>query len=216
MTEAFGLACALIHTGFEADGFKRKMDISGFHGLRFETIVSAHSYSLCWIHLIWGTLDREKLLNKTAAARVSKYLDNYAEDKGIYMKINYVNADHVHALIDLPTAFPIEELMQLLKGSSSHWINVKDIMTGKFAWWQRLWGVLCLRIERGSGRTIYCTSGRTSSHAPVRRGIARVHRPSRATVEGGGKPLKRLWSGRCLITGLKAGVNERNIRSCRH
>jgi len=50
------------------------------------------------------------------------------------MKINYVNADHVHALVDLPTAFSIEELMQLLKGSSSHWINANDIMTGKFAW----------------------------------------------------------------------------------
>jgi hypothetical protein len=50
------------------------------------------------------------------------------------MKINYVNADHVHALVDLPTAFSIGELMQLLKGSSSHWINANDIMTGKFAW----------------------------------------------------------------------------------
>jgi hypothetical protein len=32
-------------------------------------------------------------------------LDNYAEDKGIYMKINYVNADHVHALVDLSDRF---------------------------------------------------------------------------------------------------------------
>ena len=50
------------------------------------------------------------------------------------MKINYVNADHVHALVDLPTAVSIEELIQLLKGSSSHWISSHDIVTGKFAW----------------------------------------------------------------------------------
>ena len=50
------------------------------------------------------------------------------------MKINYVNADHVHALVDLPTASSIQELIQLLKGSSSHWINANDIVTGKFAW----------------------------------------------------------------------------------
>jgi REP element-mobilizing transposase RayT len=50
------------------------------------------------------------------------------------MKINYVNADHVHALIDLPTGLSIEELMQLLKGSSSHWINANNVLTGKFAW----------------------------------------------------------------------------------
>jgi REP element-mobilizing transposase RayT len=66
-------------------------------------VMSLHSYSRCWLHLIWGTLNREKLLPKEAAARVSRYLTEYAEGKGFYMKINYVNADHVHALIDLPT-----------------------------------------------------------------------------------------------------------------
>jgi REP element-mobilizing transposase RayT len=96
--------------------------------------MSAHSYSRCWIHLIWGTLDRAKVLNKAPAKRVSRYLDDYAESKGVYVKINYVNADHVHALVDLPTPFSIEKLMQLLKGSSSHWINSNDIITGKFAW----------------------------------------------------------------------------------
>ena len=96
--------------------------------------MSVHSYSRCWVHLIWGTLDREKLLNKIAAARVSRYLAEYAEKEGIYMKINYVNADHVHALVDLPTALSIEKAMQLLKGSSSHWVNSKNLITGKFAW----------------------------------------------------------------------------------
>ena len=96
--------------------------------------MSVHSYSRIWIHLIWGTLDQERLLNKTAAARISCYLTEHAQEKGIYMKINHVNADHVHALIDLPTSLSIEELMQLLKGSSSHWINANNIITGKFAW----------------------------------------------------------------------------------
>ena len=50
------------------------------------------------------------------------------------MKINFVNADHVHALIDLPTNLSIEELIQLLKGSSSHWVNANNILRGKFAW----------------------------------------------------------------------------------
>jgi putative transposase len=96
--------------------------------------MSVHSYSRCWLHLIWGTLNRQRLLNKAAAARVSPALTEYAESKGIYMKINHVNADHVHALVDLPTGLSIEELVQLLKGSSSHWINSNDLITGKFAW----------------------------------------------------------------------------------
>jgi putative transposase len=96
--------------------------------------MSVHSYSRCWIHLIWGTLNREKLLNKEAAARLSRHHAEYADTKGVYMKINYINADHVHALIDLPTNMSIEELVQLLKGSSSHWVNANCILPGKFAW----------------------------------------------------------------------------------
>lgn len=50
------------------------------------------------------------------------------------MKINFVNPDHVHALIDLPTSLSIEEVVQLLKGSSSHWVNEQNLVPGKFGW----------------------------------------------------------------------------------
>jgi putative transposase len=96
--------------------------------------MSVHSYSRCWVHLIWATLKRERLINKKAAASVSRYLEEYADKEGIYLKINYVNPDHVHALIDLPTRFSIERVVQLLKGSSSHWVNSSELVTGKFTW----------------------------------------------------------------------------------
>jgi len=50
------------------------------------------------------------------------------------MKLNYVNADHVHALVDLPTHLRIEEMMQLFKGSSSYWLNTSKLLKAKFAW----------------------------------------------------------------------------------
>ena len=50
------------------------------------------------------------------------------------MKINFFNADHTHALIDLPTNLTIEQVIQLLNGSSSHWINQKRLVKGRFAW----------------------------------------------------------------------------------
>ncbi len=96
--------------------------------------MSLHSFSRCWLHLTWATLHRQRLLPKPAAAKVSAHLHEYAESKGIYMKINYVNPEHTHALIDLPTKYSIEEVMKLLKGASSHWINANRIINGKFAW----------------------------------------------------------------------------------
>jgi REP element-mobilizing transposase RayT len=96
--------------------------------------MSTHAYSRCWLHLIWGTLRRERMLFPEAAAKVSQFLSDYARGKDIYMKINFVNPDHVHALVDLPTGQTIEQVVKLLKGASSHWINEQNLVPGKFAW----------------------------------------------------------------------------------
>ncbi len=96
--------------------------------------MSTHSYTRCWLHLIWETLRRELMLDKRAAARASVNLSEYSYEKGIYMKINYFNAEHAHALIDLPTNLTIEQVIQLLKDGSSHWINQNHLVKGRFAW----------------------------------------------------------------------------------
>ena len=96
--------------------------------------MSLHSYSRAWLHLVWATLERRPLITTSAAVKLSCYLTQYAAEKGIYMRINYVNPEHVHALIDLPTNLCIEDAMQLLKGGSSHWINENNLLADKFGW----------------------------------------------------------------------------------
>ena len=156
--------------------------------------MSLHSYSRCWIHLIWGTLNREKLLNKNAAERASRYLNEYARTKDIYMKINYVNTDHVHALVDLPTGLSVEELMQLLKGSSSHWINENNLVPGKFAWGR---GYAAFSVSESNVDQVVAYIAGQEEHHHVR------------SCGGSGKPLKRLCGLRGRAdTGLKAGVKE--------
>lgn len=84
--------------------------------------------------MIWATLNRERMLPPAAAIKVSNFLSEYAKEKGIYMKINFVNPDHVHALIDLPTNLTMEDVAKLFKGASSHWINESDLINGRFGW----------------------------------------------------------------------------------
>jgi len=74
------------------------------------------------------------MLTRPAAAKASRFLTKYAVEKSIYMKINYCNPEHVHTLIDLPTSKSIEEVVKLLKGSSSHWINENRLLRGRFSW----------------------------------------------------------------------------------
>jgi putative transposase len=89
--------------------------------------------------LTWATLERRPLLSKDASAKLSCHMHDYAKSKSIFMKINFVNPDHVHALIDLPTSKAIDDLLQLLKGESSRWVNEQNPVPGKFAW-QRGYG----------------------------------------------------------------------------
>jgi putative transposase len=98
-----------------------------------------HSYTRCWLHLVWATIERRPLLPKPAATKLSAHLHDYANEKGIYMKINFVNADHAHVLLDLPASKAIDEVVQLLKGESSHWVNESNLIPGKFGW-QRGYG----------------------------------------------------------------------------
>ncbi len=95
--------------------------------------MSVRSYSKIWLHLIWGTHNHEKtLVDKELRKNISKHLSEYSKEKGIFMKINYVNADHVHTLIELPVEKSVAEIVKLLKGESSFWIN-KNV-NYKFSW----------------------------------------------------------------------------------
>ena len=95
--------------------------------------MSTHSYTKMWVHLIWGTKNHNKsLIDREFRKEVSKHLAKNSKEKNIYMKINYVNSDHVHALIDLPTNMTIEDASRLLKGESSNWIN--NNVDFKFGW----------------------------------------------------------------------------------
>ena len=95
--------------------------------------MSVRSYTKIWLHLIWGTYNHEKYLpDRNIRKRLSAYFYEYSKSRDIYMKANFVNSDHVHALIDMPTNISIENLLRLYKGSSSNWINKK--VDYKFGW----------------------------------------------------------------------------------
>jgi len=84
--------------------------------------------------MVWGTKRRKATLTREVRQKLSTYLYRYAEDKEIYMHINYVNADHVHTLIDLPRHFALQKVAKLLKGASSFWINKNRLTKSKFSW----------------------------------------------------------------------------------
>jgi len=112
--------------------------------------MSIHSYSHCWLHMVWATLNRQRLLDKHARLELNGELVRYAKEKSIFLQASFVNTDHVHILIDLPTNQTIEQVAKLFKGSSSHWVNEQQLVQGRFAW-QRGYGAFSVsqsQVER--------------------------------------------------------------------
>ncbi len=94
-----------------------------------------HSYTACYIHYVWGTHDHFKFFTtKEIRGKVAAFLKEYLSDLNILVHALYVNPEHVHVLLDLPSNRTLEEIMKLIKGASSHWINRNNIIKPKFSW----------------------------------------------------------------------------------
>lgn len=97
--------------------------------------MSKRSHTACYIHLIWGVKDRAPLLNSDEVQnKVNHYFQEYLKELEIKIMAMHTNPDHVHFLIELPLDRTIQDVVKLLKGSSSHWINHNDIIRHKFSW----------------------------------------------------------------------------------
>ncbi len=101
-------------------------------------------YVRIWVHLIWATKDRMPLLNETLRGKIFAHIKENASKKNIYLDVINGTADHVHSLVSLKSDQTIAKVAQLLKGESSHWMNVlsaeasaqadQSLGNGKFEW----------------------------------------------------------------------------------
>ena len=91
-------------------------------------------YVRIWVHLIWSTKNRKKLISKDLKTILINHILENSKKKEIYIdQINCIE-DHCHVLISLGRSQTISDLAFLLKGESSHWINTNKLSKSKFEW----------------------------------------------------------------------------------
>lgn len=87
-----------------------------------------------WLHFVWTTKDREPNLNESIRKRVFDHIRENAKAKGIFIGALNGWVEHVHCLVSLGSGQTLDDIMRLLKGESSHWINKNQLCRGKFHW----------------------------------------------------------------------------------
>jgi len=91
-------------------------------------------YIKIWIHLIFSTKNRDKLISKQLKPQLLKHIKENSIKKNIYIDFMNCVSDHIHLLISLNSEQTISKVTQLIKGESSHWINKNNLIPNKFEW----------------------------------------------------------------------------------
>ena len=93
----------------------------------------AHALVQNFMHVVFSTKDRLKLIPKDKQARTWAYLAGICKQEKIFVHEIGGTEDHVHMLIHLPPTIALADAVKEIKASSSKW------MGPRFAW-QRGYG----------------------------------------------------------------------------
>lgn len=92
------------------------------------------SFTKIWIHIVWTTKYKNRVLSESLLALLIPHIKTQCYKKRILLECTNGFADHMHALIRLRPDQSLAEVVQLIKGESSFWINKHNLTRTRFAW----------------------------------------------------------------------------------
>jgi len=102
-----------------------------------------HSFVKIWIHIVWSTKKRTRLILPEKAIIIRENILEYAKENEILLESINIQPEHVHALILLPSDKMVKDIVKSIKGESSHYINASKLFQQPFSW-QRGYGAFSI------------------------------------------------------------------------
>jgi REP element-mobilizing transposase RayT len=93
------------------------------------------SFVKIYVHAVWATKARLPLLDSPQKRlQAWEHILQNGRQKDLFIDCVNGHGEHCHCLISLSADKSIREVIQLIKGESSHWINKNGLSVGKFEW----------------------------------------------------------------------------------
>ena len=94
----------------------------------------SNTYSQIHIQCVFAVKHRDAVINHSWKERLHKYIIAIVNNNG--HKALCINSmpDHLHLFFGMRPKQSLSDLMQLVKGDSSEWINKQKLILGKFRW----------------------------------------------------------------------------------
>lgn len=92
------------------------------------------SHTRILLHVIWATKHRNPSISKELKPILLNHIKDNSVKKGIFIEAMNCVEDHIHLLISLSADQAISEVVMLIKGESSFWVNRQKLTAIKFEW----------------------------------------------------------------------------------
>jgi REP element-mobilizing transposase RayT len=94
----------------------------------------ANTYSQLNIHCVFAVKGRENIITRDFRDDLHRYMSGILKNDRSYPLAVGGWKDHVHVFFELPVAMSVSKQMQMLKSTSSKWINDNKLVLGRFMW----------------------------------------------------------------------------------
>ena len=115
----------------------------------------SHTYISELVHCVFSTKNRRNLIPPEIQSDLWAFLGGIARKNGLKALVVGGTENHVHVLLSLTATMPLAKAVQLIKGASSHWMNVNH--TKDFAW-QEGYGAFTVGISQKADTVAYIRS----------------------------------------------------------
>jgi len=96
-------------------------------------------YARIWVHAVFSTKNRIPFLKKDIRKKIWEHILFNSRSKKIYLQDINGSTDHAHCLFQLGKDQTLSNVMNLIKGESSRWINKNNLTDGHFSWQTEYW-----------------------------------------------------------------------------
>ncbi len=84
--------------------------------------------------MMWSTKNRVPLINKNLKPTLLKHIKDNSVTKNFHIDFQNCVEDHIHILINHHPDQKLSDVIRLIKGESSYWINNNKLLNVKFEW----------------------------------------------------------------------------------
>ena len=107
-----------------------------------------NTYTQMNIHAVFAVKGRENIINRNFRDELHKYIHGILSNKKQYPLAVNGWKDHIHIFFEMLPVSNLSDIIQVVKASSSKWINEQKFIRGKFSWQEGYGGFTYAKSQR--------------------------------------------------------------------